>query len=179
MGKEIERKFLVDIDKIRPLLVNGTEYKQGYMTDTIEPTIRARVAGDKGFLTVKGKNDGCVRDEFEYEIPKADAEEMLNKYCPHVISKTRYCIPYMENIWEVDVFKGSHGMVVAEVEIDNPNVFLHMPEWITYEVTNDPAYYNSNIAKKEQSDEKMVDAESECVYTKEKQNDPNYWNEYK
>ena len=102
-----------------------------------------------GYITVKGRNAGAVRDEWEYTIPAADAEAML-KLCPEgsVLSKTRYLVDFGGRTWEVDEFHGHlEGLVVAEVELDDENADVEMPPFVSVEVTGDERYYNSNLCK--------------------------------
>ena len=116
MAREIERKFLVTGDAWRAL-AEGVVYRQGYLSTDVERTLRVRVAGPKGTLTVKGMTVGATRTEFEYEIPLTDAEAMLDALCIRpLIEKTRHRIEFDGLVWEVDVFAGdNHGLVVAEV----------------------------------------------------------------
>lgn len=147
MAKEIERKFLVKNSTFRELSTTATRIKQGYLSRLPEATVRVRIAGNKAFLTVKGKNHGCVRDEWEYAVPVADAEAMLDRCAQgSVISKTRYIVPDGTYNWEVDEFHGSHeGLVVAEIELPHAEATFNRPDFIGEEVTGNPAYYNSNL----------------------------------
>lgn len=147
MAKEIERKFLVKNSTFRELSTTATRIKQGYLSRLPEATVRVRIAGNKAFLTVKGKNHGCVRDEWEYAVPVADAEAMLDRCAQgSVISKTRYIVPDGTYNWEVDEFHGSHeGLVVAEIELPHAEATFDRPDFIGEEVTGNPAYYNSNL----------------------------------
>ncbi|NJL85977.1 MAG: CYTH domain-containing protein [Leptolyngbyaceae cyanobacterium SM1_1_3] len=149
MGIEIERKFLVKGDRWRPL-GTGELYRQGYLTAAKDGcTVRVRVAGDRGYLTVKGKTVGNQRSEFEYQIPVAEAEEMLNTLCRQPqIEKTRYKIPLGSLVWEVDEFAGENaGLIVAEVELSDPEQAIDLPEWIDQEVSTDPRYFNAYLAQ--------------------------------
>lgn len=147
MAKEIERKFLVKNSTFRELSTTATRIKQGYLSRLPEATVRVRIAGNRAFLTVKGKNHGCVRDEWEYAVPVADAEAMLDRCAQgSVISKTRYIVPDGAYNWEVDEFHGSHeGLVVAEIELPHAEATFNRPDFIGEEVTGNPAYYNSNL----------------------------------
>ncbi len=146
MGTEIERKFLVKSDTFSKQ--NGSEYKQGYLNTDAARTVRVRVAGAKAFITVKGKNTGASRAEFEYEVPVADANDML-KLCEALIEKTRYIIVHEGMTWEVDVFHGDNkGLIMAEIELENEEQVFAKPEWLGKEVTGDARYYNSNLASK-------------------------------
>lgn len=144
MGREIERKFLVRGEAWRALGV-GVRYVQGYLCD--RPTVRVRLAGEKAYLTIKGPYSQSGRAEFEYAIPVADAEEMLNTLCHRpLIEKVRYRIPFDDVTWEVDEFGGENqGLILAEVELSSPTQPIVIPDWIGLEVTQDARYYNSNL----------------------------------
>ena len=146
MAQEIERKFLVAGDAWRAL-AEGVVYRQGYLSTDVERTLRVRVAGPKGTLTVKGITVGATRAEFEYEIPLTDAEAMLDALCIRpLIEKTRHKIEFDGLVWEVDVFAGdNHGLVIAEVELAREDQAFRLPDWIGEEVTDDPRYYNANL----------------------------------
>jgi adenylate cyclase len=146
MGTEIERKFTVLGDAWRSL---GTALPivQGYMTHDKERVVRVRTAGDQGFVTFKGISIGAVRSEFEYEIPIADARQILRELCfQPLIEKTRYRVPYQGMTWEVDEFSSPrHGLIIAEIELPSADHRFEIPDWIGDEVTGDPQYYNQNI----------------------------------
>ncbi len=146
MGQEIERKFLVRGEAWRGLAA-PTPYRQGYLSTVAARTVRVRTVGDKGYLTVKGLSVGARRSEFEYEIPRADADAMLDELCERpLIEKTRRKIPFEGMIWEVDEFAGDNqGLVVAEVELSDENQEVRLPDWIGEEVTGDPRYFNANL----------------------------------
>lgn len=148
MAKEIERKFLVRGDAWRAVADEGTEISQGYLSIDPDATVRVRIYGDSGFITVKGRNDGAVRSEWEYIIPVDDAAAML-ELCRCDISKTRYRIPAGGGlVWEVDVYHGRHeGLVTAEIEMPSADTVIEVPEWIDKEVTGDAKYYNSSLAQ--------------------------------
>ena len=150
MALEIERKFLVD-EKNLPtqILSEGEKILQGYLC--IEParTVRVRVKGERGFLTIKSSNVGIVRNEFEYEIPLDDAQELLKLCAPNVLEKIRYKVEYSGKIWEVDVFDGRHsGLILAEVELLSADEVVELPTWIAKEVSEDSCYFNSNLTLK-------------------------------
>ncbi len=146
MGIEIERKFLVNEELLKPLLPTGTHYEQGYLPTTDLTTVRVRIAGETGFLTVKGKTTGASRAEFEYEIPLTEAREMLDLFCETTVVKKRYLIPRGVHTFEVDIFEGENsGLILAEVELTSENEKVDIPNWITKEVTSDPRYYNSQL----------------------------------
>lgn len=150
MALEIERKFLVrDQNFLEGVL--GTSYRQGYLLSTPEKSARVRIAGTKGYITIKSgvSPDGFTRSEFEYEIPLDDAEKLLEKLCdPKQIQKTRYKIPFEGNLWEIDVFEGANaGLIVAEVELTSEDQVVTLPPWIGEEVTTDSKYTNGRLAK--------------------------------
>lgn len=147
MAKEIERKYLVR-DNSYQLASTPVLYMQGYLSNNPERVVRVRVAGNKGYLTIKGKNDGITRMEFEYEIPAADAEQILHNLCEDtLIEKNRYRYEYKGCIWEIDEFLGNNeGLVIAEVELDSEEKTPPKPEWVGDEVSGNPRYYNSNLS---------------------------------
>lgn len=146
MAKEIERKFLVTGEAWRAM-ARGTRYRQGYLSTVKERTVRVRTIDDKGFLTVKGVSVGATRSEYEYEIPAADADEMLDDLCEKpIIEKDRYKIPIGDVTWEVDEFLGvNDGLIVAEIELLSEDQSFPKPDWIGDEVTGDPRYFNANL----------------------------------
>lgn len=148
MAIEIERKFLVRGNGWKNQAV-GQVYRQGYMSTEDGITLRARVVGDQGYLTIKGPSFGNSRAEYEYEIPLEDAEEMLNSLCSSgLIEKIRYKVHHGELVWEVDEFvQDNEGLIVAEVELDDENQKVELPEWIGEEVSQDYRYSNSNLSK--------------------------------
>ncbi len=148
MGKEIERKFLVKSDDYKRL-AKGTLYRQGYLSVRKEAVVRVRIIDDKGFITIKSKNIGAIRAEYEYEVPYSDACEMLDSLCEKpIVEKYRYKLEFKGAVWEIDEFLGDNeGLVMAEIELINENDDFQKPEWIGEEVTKDPRYYNSNLAK--------------------------------
>lgn len=147
MALEIERKFLVKkCTNFEDLAFKKIEISQGYLCTDINSTIRVRVKNDKGYITVKSKNRGAVRSEWEYEIPVKDAREMLSLPGVKVLRKTRYLIEVGRHIWEVDVFGGKlEGLIIAEVELNHENEEFLMPDFVDREVTGQPEYYNSNL----------------------------------
>jgi adenylate cyclase len=149
MAKEIERKFLVQPRKWSDL-GPGLVIRQGYLSASKQSSVRVRTYGDKAFLTVKGSTSDATRDEYEYEIPINDANEMLANLCEQPqIEKTRYRIVFKGHTWEVDEFIGENrGLTVAEVELKNTKEQVELPDWIDREVTGDPRYYNSNLSTK-------------------------------
>jgi CYTH domain-containing protein len=148
MATEIERKFLVKDDTWRSL-GTGTTYRQGYIYTENRTTVRVRLAGERSYLTIKGKRVGATRSEFEYPIPREDGEIMLETLCNRpLIEKVRYRIPQDDVVWEVDEFLGENiGLILAEVELTAENQAIVLPDWIGKEVTDDFRYYNSYLAR--------------------------------
>ena len=146
MAKEIERKFLVRDDTWRGQ-DGGKRYRQGYLSIVKERTVRVRTTADKGFITIKGISVGATRSEYEYEIPLADAIEMLDRLCKRpLIEKTRYRVPNGGLVWEIDEFEGENrGLIIAEVELKDETQSIELPGWIGQEVTGDPRYFNANL----------------------------------
>lgn len=146
MGKEIEHKYLVKDDGYVGMSIVAHHIRQGYLSRVPERTVRVRTYDDKGFITVKGKNQGDTRLEFEYEVPLRDAEEMLSLCEPPVIDKVRYIVPYAGFTWEVDKFESKAGLVTAEIELPESGIQYELPPFIGENVTGDPRYYNSNLS---------------------------------
>ncbi|MEM6450215.1 MAG: CYTH domain-containing protein [Cyanobacteria bacterium P01_D01_bin.105] len=157
MAKEIERKFLVLCDRWQAFVAAnapvGKSYCQGYIATVVAgQSVRVRIAGDQGFLTIKGPSQGqqgLTRTEFEYDIPVEDAQEMLETLCERpFIAKIRYRIPAQDVVWEVDEFQGDNaGLMVAEVELTAEEQLFARPSWLGEEVSGDAKYYNSNLVK--------------------------------
>ncbi len=146
MAFEIEYKYLVKNDSFKATATSFFHISQGYLCKEPERTVRVRIKDNKGFLTVKGKNSGAVREEFEYEVPYEDAENMLKMCLPPILEKTRYIVPFEGNIWEVDVFGGEHqGLMTAEIELSSKDEEYRIPGFVGENVTGNPAYYNSNL----------------------------------
>jgi adenylate cyclase len=149
MGVEIERKFLVDHEKWQQLTKpEGTHYRQGYLLDDDKRTIRVRLAGEHGFITIKGTTTGITRKEFEYKIPANEAVELLDSFAESEVEKIRYCITIAGKLWEVDEFLADNaGLIMAEIELQHEDEAFENPGWITHEVSDDERYYNSNLSK--------------------------------
>lgn len=145
--KEIERKFLVDKSKWNALEKPEPKHIiQGYLFRSDELVGRVRIKNKRAFLTIKSKNTGIVRSEFEYEIPVEDGLELLEQFCPKRIEKFRYEIPFGDFVWEVDEFKKPKtGLILAEIELPHENTYFPMPDWVLEEVSHDPQYFNSNM----------------------------------
>lgn len=145
---EIERKFLVTNDTWKREVNGSTVIKQGYLNSTPERTVRIRVRGEKGYLTIKGKNESLTRKEFEYEIPLKEAEQLLELCEKPIIEKTRHLVQQGNFTWEIDVFDGyNQGLTVAEIELESEEQQFKIPNWIGKEVSNDARYYNSALIK--------------------------------
>ena len=148
MGKEIERKFLVDTRLWQPLDA-GTHYKQGYLSSVKERVVRVRIEGEQARLTIKGISVGLTRAEFEYAIPLADASQLLDGLCEQpLIDKHRHKEVHGGKTWEIDVFHGDNeGLVVAEIELASEDEAFERPAWAVQEVSSDPRYFNSSLQK--------------------------------
>jgi len=147
MALEIERKFLVRTDAWRS--GTGVRYTQGYLNRDKLRTVRVRVAGDAGFLTVKGRSQGATRLEFEYPVPLADAQAMLALCEGPLIDKTRHTLVHAGQVWEVDEFHGDNaGLVVAEIELASEDQPFERPDWLGEEVTLDARYFNSALSER-------------------------------
>ena len=146
MANEIEHKSLVDTTLWRPADA-GTLYRQGYLSSVNERVVRVRVAGEQGFLTVKGITMGLSRLEFEYPIPLADAKVMLDQLCERpLVEKTRHRERFAGRTWEIDIFHGDNeGLVVAEVEVASAADRVVLPPWAGAEVSGDSRYFNNNL----------------------------------
>ncbi len=149
MKREIERKFLVKGD-FKPFVSKETRITQGYLSSVPERTVRVRIKGNKGFLTIKGigSASGASRLEWEKEIPVAEAEDLMTICEPGVIDKTRHLIKVGSHTFEVDEFCGENeGLIVAELELSSENEHFEKPEWLGEEVTGCTQYYNSMLMK--------------------------------
>ena len=150
MPLEIERKFLVKTNDFKKDANNKIRVTQGYLSSNPERTVRVRIKGNKGFITVKGKvnQSGVSRYEWEKEISIEEAEELLKICEPGIIDKTRYEIKAGKFIFEVDEFYGDNqGLIVAEIELTDENDSFEKPQWLGEEVTGDVKYYNSMLVK--------------------------------
>ena len=146
MAKEIEHKFLVKMDVWKPANA-GVTLRQGYLSSVKERVVRVRTANDNAFLTIKGITTGMTRLEFEYPIPRTDADALLELCEKPLVEKTRYKEVIGGFTWEIDVFHGDNdGLVVAEVEVPSEATKFEMPPWAGIEVSSDPRYFNSNLA---------------------------------
>tara|TARA_Y100000590_G_C15443722_1_gene909878 strand:+ start:377 stop:841 length:465 start_codon:yes stop_codon:yes gene_type:complete len=149
MGLEIERKFLLKNSDWRKLVEEENLIKQGYLNSNAERTVRVRVKNSMAYLTIKGKSQNTTRQEFEYEIPLADAESLLKLCEPPLIEKTRFIVNYQGKTWEIDEFEGENkGLTVAEIELSSEDESFDLPDWIGEEVSQDARYFNSSLIKK-------------------------------
>lgn len=147
MPLEIERKFLVDTREWNPT-IQGTRLVQAYLSIDPNPTVRVRIAGEKAFLTIKGRTKTISRPEFEYEIPVDEAQEMMKLAISNPVEKIRYEIMYEGFLWEVDVFSGKNeGLVIAELELESEDQPFPRPNWLLAEVSGDRRYYNSYLSE--------------------------------
>lgn len=146
---EIERKFLVkNVDFIN-LATTKNRIVQGYLNSTPERTVRVRIKGNKGYLTIKGisNESGTTRMEWEKEIDLQDAEELLKLCEKGVIDKIRYEIPFGDHIYEVDIFNGDNeGLIMAEIELQTEDETFKKPYWLGKEITSDKRYYNAYLS---------------------------------
>jgi len=147
MPLEIERKFFVDTRKWNPT-IQGTRLVQAYLSIDPNPTVRVRIAGEKAYLTIKGRSETISRPEFEYEIPVDEAQEMLLLAISNPVEKIRYEILHDGFLWEVDIFSGKNeGLVIAEIELESEDQSFPRPDWLLDEVSGDRRYYNSYLSE--------------------------------
>ena len=147
---EIERKFLVKSEEYKAISFAKNEISQGYLNSNPERTVRVRIKGNQGYLTIKGKGNetGMSRLEWEMEIPVDEAKMLLNLCESGVISKMRYEVKFGNHVYEVDEFFGENeGLVLAEIELKSEDEAFEKPDWLGEEVTNNEKYYNSYLSK--------------------------------
>lgn len=146
MGIEIEHKYLVKDDSFKEMSASCRHIRQGYLNREIDRTIRIRTIDDKGYITVKGRNHGDRRMEFEYAIPVSDALAMLEMCEGRILEKNRYIVDYKGFKWEIDEFLGDLSpLTVAEIELPESTHNYPLPPFIGEEVTGRPEYYNSML----------------------------------
>lgn len=153
MSREIERKFLVKNDAWKALAHQKTHFAQGYLTPLkgeVRSSVRVRIEGDKGNINIKSLEIGLSRDEYEYEIPLAEAQKMLETLAVGpVIEKYRYLVKHENHTWEIDHFLGENqGLIVAEVEMASEEELIQVPNWAGQEVTNIKRYYNISLSER-------------------------------
>lgn len=148
MPLEIERKYLVNKEIWQETKKpKGMFFRQGYLLTDPNKTIRVRVTDTKSYLTIKGLSIGATRPEFEYEIPKDEAEQLLDMFAISDLTKIRYKVLFNNKLWEVDEFLGNNmGLIVAEIELENEDEAFDLPNWVEKEVTGENKYYNSNLS---------------------------------
>ena len=150
MGSEIERKFLVKPEMFANAVAGApaVHMKQGYLSRALNASVRVRVAGDRGILSVKGRVHGFSRSEYEYDIPVADAEAMMQEMCGNIIDKRRYFVEYHGYTWEIDEFFGDNApLLLAEIELNSEADEFPLPDFIGREVTGIAAFYNGTLAR--------------------------------
>lgn len=146
---EIERKFLVKNNNFVSEAISQTRIVQGYLNSNPERTVRIRIKGNKGYITIKGKSNetGTTRLEWEKEISLNEAEQLLTLCENGIIDKIRYEIPVGNHFYEVDIFTGvNNGLIIAEIELQSENEWFEKPNWLDIEVTQDERYYNSYLS---------------------------------
>jgi adenylate cyclase len=146
---EIERKFLIASDAWRAQCTGpGRRIAQGYLCTSADKSVRVRLSGDDGTLTVKGSRTGITRLEFQYSIPAAHAARLIELCEMPPIDKTRHIVHHAGMKWEIDVFHGENeGLLIAEVELEREDQPLEIPSWAGAEVSDDPRYYNSSLSR--------------------------------
>ena len=148
MGREIERKFLVASDAWRDSVREARAIRQGYLCGNPRASVRVRIDGEHANLNVKSATLGVERLEFEYAIPLDEAGVLLAELAGEVVEKTRHEVLYGDHLWEIDEFAGSNqGLIVAEVELADADEAFARPEWLGEEVSDDPRYYNTELAR--------------------------------
>lgn len=150
MATETERKFLLVSEAWRENVDSVTKIRQGYLARDKGRTIRVRVAGNEGYITIKGKTlaDGITKPEYEYKIPKKDAEDLLKMCLPGIVEKTRHRVSHYNHVWEVDEFHGDNeGLIVAEIELKSADEKFRKPVWAGKEVTDNGLYTNASLSE--------------------------------
>lgn len=148
MAREIERKFLLANATWRTQVQASTPLRQGYLCGNTQASVRVRIAGEQATLNIKSATLGIERQEFEYPIPLADAQTLLDELASHCIEKIRHSVPVGAHHWEIDEFLGANaGLTVAELELATPDAAFPRPDWLGEEVSHDPRYYNTELAR--------------------------------
>jgi adenylate cyclase len=150
MGVEIERKFRLINDSWRDRVRQKTLLRQGYIANTRRASVRVRLAGEAGWLSVKSMTPGLSRAEYEAAIPAVEANEMLDRLCEGpLIEKWRHIVVYQGSEWEIDEFLGDNaGLVIAELELESEDEVFARPPWLGVEVTHDERYYNFRLSER-------------------------------
>jgi hypothetical protein len=147
MGVETERKFLVQSEAWRAAARQSLGLRQGYLAIYGGTTVRVRTDGNEARVTIKGASLGLSRPEFEYVVPLSDGEELLALCRGRLVEKIRHRVPVGAHIWEIDEFQGAnHGLLIAELELSDPDEPFSRPEWLGAEVSEDPRYLNANLS---------------------------------
>lgn len=148
MAREIERKFLLKNDSWRTSVEHSRPLRQGYLCGNERASVRVRIAGEDANLNVKSATLGVERLEFEYPVPVEDARALLSDLAGMVVEKTRHEIRVGGHRWEIDEFVGDNaGLVVAEIELEDADESFDRPDWLGEEVSEDPRYYNTELAR--------------------------------
>jgi adenylate cyclase len=148
MPREIERKFLLKNDSWRAIVHASRRIQQGYLCGNQRASVRVRLDGEQANLNIKSATLGVERTEFEYPIPPADARAMLAELAGSVVEKTRHEVRHGGHLWEIDEFAGANqGLIVAELELGDPDEAFARPDWLGEEVSGEPRYYNTELAK--------------------------------
>jgi adenylate cyclase len=149
MASEIERKFLLQSEAWRDEVCDSMRLVQGYLARGKQSAVRVRIKGDTAELNIKQSKDGIHRLEYEYEIPLADAREILEQVALRpLIDKTRYHVRHQGHLWEIDEFYGDNaGLLVAEIELESVDEDFARPAWLGEEVSHDARYFNSNLSE--------------------------------
>lgn len=147
MAIEIEHKFLLANDRWREQVCRSENFIQGYLNSDASCSIRVRICAERAWLNIKSATPGTQRQEFEYAIPVADADEIIRQLCRRpLIEKIRHFIVNGAHIWEIDEFGGDNqGLIIAEIELSTAGEVFNKPEWLGMEVTDDLRYYNNNL----------------------------------
>lgn len=149
MAIEIERKFLLLNDNWRSEVFKSINYRQGYLNSDANSSVRIRVSDETAKINIKSATIGSQRSEYEYDIPAADAHELLSTLCHQpLVEKIRHLVKRGKHTWEIDKFKGDNqGLVVAEIELSAVDEVFEKPEWVGLDVTEDIRYYNNQLSK--------------------------------
>lgn len=149
MPLEIERKFLLSSSAWRSEVHQSYALRQGYLSSVPDRTVRVRIRGERGILTIKGRGAGISRPEFEYDIPHDEALVLLALCEQPIIEKVRYEVKRGDHVWEIDVFEGvNEGLILAEIELGAEDEVFERPDWLGKEVSADRRYFNSSLVQK-------------------------------
>jgi len=147
MAIEVEHKFLLANASWREQINYSVDYRQGYLSSVANTSVRVRISDTHAWLNIKSAVIGSFRNEYEYEIPLSDADEIISHLCQKpIIEKTRHFVKHDGHTWEIDEFYGDNqGLIVAEIELQTVGEIFSKPAWLGQEVTNDLRYYNNNL----------------------------------